>query len=96
MVTRHVKWPDTFIFKSQIKARDSDGPDQKIDLNRPTYEQIHQMIFTDGTQNQFKPIDELKLEIRNLQALNIKGLFHNEFDRVSSKVDGSEWWKCTV
>ena len=72
-MTRQIKLPDTFIFKSQIKARDSDGPDQAIDLNRPTYEQIHQMIFTDGTQNQFKTIDELKLEIRNLQALNIKG-----------------------
>ena len=90
MVTRQVKWPDTFIFKSQIKARDSDGPDQKIDLNRPTYEQIHQMIFTDGTQNQFKPIDELKLEIRNLQALNIKGLFNFIMNLMESTL------KCTV
>ena len=65
--------PLNFLFKSQIKARDSDGPDQVIDLNRPTYEQIHQMIFTDGTQNEFKPMNKLKLEIKNLQALNIKG-----------------------
>ena len=45
------------------------------------------MIFTDGTQNrdertrtcierplvEFKPMNKLKLEIKNLQALNIKG-----------------------
>ena len=65
----------TFIFKSQITARDSDGPDRAIDLNRPTYEQIHRMIFTDDTQKSlvFKPMNELKLEIKNIQALNIKG-----------------------
>jgi len=34
------------------------------------------MIFTDGTQNEFKPMNELKLEIKNLQALNIKGLLN--------------------
>ena len=65
----------TFIFKSQITARDSDGPDRAIDLNRPTYEQIHRMIFTGDTQKSlvFKPMNELKLEINNIKALNIKG-----------------------
>ena len=65
----------TFILKSQIKARDSDGPDRAIDLNRPTYEQIHRMIFNGDTQKSlvFKPMNELKLEIKNIQALNIKG-----------------------
>ena len=55
--------------------RDSDGPDQAIDLDRPTYEEIDEkiskMLFVDG--NILRPIDQLKLEVKKLQALNIKG-----------------------
>ena len=57
------------------KVRDSDGPDQAIDLDRPTYEEIDEkiskMLFVDG--NILRPIDQLKLEVKKLQALNIKG-----------------------
>ena len=56
------------------KVRDSDGPDQAIDLDRPTYEEIDEkiskMLFVDDYI--LKPIDQLKLEIKKLQALNIK------------------------
>jgi len=31
------------------------------------------MIFTGDTQKSFKPMNELKLEIKNIKALNIKG-----------------------
>ena len=59
-----------------MKVRDSDGPDQAIDLDRPTYEEIHEkiskMLYSDGFN--LKPIDELKSVIPKLRALNVKGL----------------------
>ena len=35
------------------------------------------MFFTGGTQQSllFKPLEELTMEMKNIQALNIKGLF---------------------
>ena len=67
-----------------MKVRDSDGPDQAIDLGGSTYEEIHEkitrMLYIDGFN--LKPVDELKSVISKLQALNIKGL---QIAKISSR-----------